>query len=149
LIFFQKTGRGYFPPSRVGWLKQVRDGFVQLDNYNPEYLPIFSRDVLKRIASGDESWDQMVPPQRLPAAAGCQDRPPPRFLRTQETVNSRRRHLSENQQPQTKVRRRLMRTLINSPLAKAFGVSRQPPLLRHSSFLRDRRRASAGKGLVS
>jgi hypothetical protein len=40
-----------------------RGSFVQLDNYNPKYLPIYSRDVLKRIASGDESWDQMVPPQ--------------------------------------------------------------------------------------
>ena len=40
-----------------------RGSFVQLDNYNPEYLAIFSRDVLKRIASGDESWDAMVPPQ--------------------------------------------------------------------------------------
>jgi hypothetical protein len=40
-----------------------RGSFVQLDNYNPKYLPIFSRDVLKRIAVGDESWDQMVPPQ--------------------------------------------------------------------------------------
>jgi len=36
---------------------------VQLDNYNPEYLTIFSRDVLKRIAAHDESWEQMVPPQ--------------------------------------------------------------------------------------
>src|SRR5437870_3229327 len=40
-----------------------RGSFVQLDNYNPKYLPIFSRDVLKRIATGDESWDEMVPPQ--------------------------------------------------------------------------------------
>jgi hypothetical protein len=40
-----------------------RGSFVQLDNYNPEYLQIFSRDVLKRIAEGDESWDQTVPPQ--------------------------------------------------------------------------------------
>jgi hypothetical protein len=40
-----------------------RGSFVQLDNFNPKYLPIFSRDVLKRIASGDESWDQMVPSQ--------------------------------------------------------------------------------------
>jgi hypothetical protein len=40
-----------------------RGSFVQLDNYNPEYLSIFSRDVLKRIASGDESWEPMVPPQ--------------------------------------------------------------------------------------
>src|SRR5438552_379294 len=40
-----------------------RGSFVQLDNFNPKYLPIFSRDVLKRIASGDETWDEMVPPQ--------------------------------------------------------------------------------------
>jgi len=40
-----------------------RGSFVQLDNYNPKYLPIFSRDVLKRIATGDESWEEMVPPQ--------------------------------------------------------------------------------------
>jgi len=40
-----------------------RGSFVHLDNFNPKYLPIFSRDVLKRIASGDESWDEMVPPQ--------------------------------------------------------------------------------------
>ena len=40
-----------------------RGSFVQLDNYNPKYLPIFSRDVLKRIATGDESWDEMVPTQ--------------------------------------------------------------------------------------
>ena len=40
-----------------------RGSFVQLDNYNPEFLPIFSRDVLKRIAEGDESWEKMVPPQ--------------------------------------------------------------------------------------
>lgn len=40
-----------------------RGSFVQLDNFNPKFLPIFSRDVLKRIASGDESWDEMVPAQ--------------------------------------------------------------------------------------
>jgi hypothetical protein len=40
-----------------------RGSFVQLDNFNPKYLAIFSRDVLKRIATGDESWDEMVPPQ--------------------------------------------------------------------------------------
>src|SRR5712671_8200538 len=38
-----------------------RGSFVQLDNFNPKFLPIFSRDVLKRIASGDETWDEMVP----------------------------------------------------------------------------------------
>ena len=36
---------------------------MQLDNSNPKYLSIFSRDVLKRIASGDENWDEIVPPQ--------------------------------------------------------------------------------------
>jgi hypothetical protein len=40
-----------------------RGSFVQLDNFNSKYLPIFSRNVLKRIATGDESWDEMVPPQ--------------------------------------------------------------------------------------
>jgi hypothetical protein len=40
-----------------------RGSFVQLDNYNPKYLTIFSRDVLKRIGSGDESWEEMVPPE--------------------------------------------------------------------------------------
>lgn len=40
-----------------------RGSFVHLDNYNPAYSSIFSRDVLKRIASGDESWEKMVPPQ--------------------------------------------------------------------------------------
>jgi hypothetical protein len=40
-----------------------RGSFVQFDNFNPKYLPIFSRDVLKRIAMGDETWDEMVPPQ--------------------------------------------------------------------------------------
>jgi len=40
-----------------------RGSFTQLDNYNPEYLHIFSRDVLKRIAARDESWEQMVAPE--------------------------------------------------------------------------------------
>jgi hypothetical protein len=38
-----------------------RGSFVDLDNYKPEYLPILSRDVLKRIGSGDEMWETMVP----------------------------------------------------------------------------------------
>jgi len=38
-----------------------RGSFVQLDNYKPEFLPIFSRDVLKRIAANDERWESMVP----------------------------------------------------------------------------------------
>jgi hypothetical protein len=40
-----------------------RGSFVHLDNYNPQYAHIFSRDVLKRIAAGDASWEKMVPPQ--------------------------------------------------------------------------------------
>ncbi|MDQ2815072.1 MAG: TonB-dependent receptor [Actinomycetota bacterium] len=38
-----------------------RGSFVNLDNFNPDYLPIFSRDVLRRIAANDESWETMVP----------------------------------------------------------------------------------------
>jgi len=40
-----------------------RGSFVHLDDYKPEYSSIFSRDVLKRIANGDPSWEHMVPPQ--------------------------------------------------------------------------------------
>ena len=43
-----------------GYLAE-RGSFVQLDNFNPDYLHVFSRDVLKRIAAGDESWEAMVP----------------------------------------------------------------------------------------
>ena len=38
-----------------------RGSFVNLDNYRPECLPIFSRDVLRRIAANDDSWEMMVP----------------------------------------------------------------------------------------
>ena len=38
-----------------------RGSFVDLDNYKPEYLPILSRDVLRRIAAGDTRWESMVP----------------------------------------------------------------------------------------
>jgi hypothetical protein len=43
-----------------GYLED-RGSFVPLDNYNPEYLSIFSRDALKKISSGDDSWKSMVP----------------------------------------------------------------------------------------
>jgi hypothetical protein len=33
----------------------------QLDNYKPEYLPIFSPDVLERIKRSDTQWETMVP----------------------------------------------------------------------------------------
>jgi hypothetical protein len=39
-----------------------RGSFVHLDCYRPDYLPILSRDVLRRIAAGDEEWQDMVPP---------------------------------------------------------------------------------------
>src|SRR5690349_12124168 len=38
-----------------------RGSFVHLDTYRPQYLPIFSRDVLRRIAANDNSWESMVP----------------------------------------------------------------------------------------
>jgi hypothetical protein len=38
-----------------------RGSFVNLDNFNPDFLPIFSRDVLRRIAADDPSWENMVP----------------------------------------------------------------------------------------
>lgn len=38
-----------------------RGSFVGLDNYKPDYLSILSRDVLRRIAAGDPTWESMVP----------------------------------------------------------------------------------------
>jgi hypothetical protein len=38
-----------------------RGSFVHLDCYRADYLPILSRDVLRRIAAGDEEWQAMVP----------------------------------------------------------------------------------------
>lgn len=38
-----------------------RGSFVDLDNYNPDVLDIFSRDVLAKISEGDSSWESMVP----------------------------------------------------------------------------------------
>ncbi|MEZ0274927.1 MAG: TonB-dependent receptor, partial [Roseimicrobium sp.] len=38
-----------------------RGSFVDLDNFNPAYLSIFSRDALKKIAAGDQTWKDMVP----------------------------------------------------------------------------------------
>ncbi|RYD44438.1 MAG: hypothetical protein EOP85_09450 [Verrucomicrobiaceae bacterium] len=43
-----------------GYLAE-RGSFVALDNFNPDYLSIFSRDVLKKIAEGNEAWKDMVP----------------------------------------------------------------------------------------
>ena len=40
-----------------------RGSFVNLDNFKSEYLSIFSRDVLKKIAAHDETWEEAVPPE--------------------------------------------------------------------------------------
>jgi len=32
-----------------------------IENYNPDFLPIRSRDVLARLQSGDSVWENMVP----------------------------------------------------------------------------------------
>jgi hypothetical protein len=39
----------------------MRGSFVPLDNFRADCLPIFSRDVLKKISSGDSTWESMVP----------------------------------------------------------------------------------------
>lgn len=42
----------------------VENRFIEgLRDYDEQCLPIFSRDVLKKIRSGDKSWEEMVPPQ--------------------------------------------------------------------------------------
>jgi len=38
-----------------------RGSFVDLDNYNPDVLNIFSRDLLTKISAGDSSWESGVP----------------------------------------------------------------------------------------
>jgi hypothetical protein len=40
-----------------------RGAIVQLENYDPRILHIFTPDVLRRIKSGDASWEDMVPPE--------------------------------------------------------------------------------------
>jgi hypothetical protein len=49
------------PLSKLYQYLADRGSFVHLDNFNPEYLHIFSRDVLARIAAGDPAWEKMVP----------------------------------------------------------------------------------------
>jgi hypothetical protein len=42
----------------------VDNGFIkQMENVNPAYLKIFSRDALRKIKAGDDSWEGMVPPE--------------------------------------------------------------------------------------
>jgi len=61
-----------------------RGSFVHLDNYRPEFLPIFSRDVLRRIAANDDSWEDMVPEQCAELAEHGGDRRPRRVGRVDE-----------------------------------------------------------------
>src|SRR4029453_18787490 len=44
------------PLSKLYQYLADRGSFVHLDNFNPEYLHIFSPDVLERIAAGDPAW---------------------------------------------------------------------------------------------
>jgi hypothetical protein len=50
------------PLAKLYGYLHARGSFVHLDNYNPDFLHIFSRDVLARIAGGDTAWEAMVPP---------------------------------------------------------------------------------------
>lgn len=38
-----------------------RGGISHLDNYSPDCLRVFSRDILKKITDCDDSWEEMVP----------------------------------------------------------------------------------------
>jgi hypothetical protein len=40
-----------------------RGSIVQLENYDPQILHIFTPEVLRRIKNGDASWEDMVPPE--------------------------------------------------------------------------------------
>ena len=52
------------PPLRELFNYLMEKGcLVQLDNYNPAYLPIFSRDVLQKIKVCDNTWTEAVPPE--------------------------------------------------------------------------------------
>jgi hypothetical protein len=42
----------------------MENHYIQgLREYNPAYLPMFSRDALQRLRAGDPSWETMVPAQ--------------------------------------------------------------------------------------
>ena len=38
-----------------------RGSIVPLENYDPSVLPILSREVFRRLKTGDSSWENMVP----------------------------------------------------------------------------------------
>ena len=50
------------PELRKLYAYLVERGCIEpLDNYNPAYLPIFSRDVIEQIQAGDPAWSNQVP----------------------------------------------------------------------------------------
>ena len=56
----------------------IRPEDGDLDDFNPEYLAIRSRDVLKHIQAGDAAWEEMVPPPvaaciRARGLLGCKE----------------------------------------------------------------------------
>jgi hypothetical protein len=42
-----------------------RGSFVHLNNYNPQLLNIFPRDVLKSLSEGSKDWESMVPAETV------------------------------------------------------------------------------------
>jgi hypothetical protein len=59
-----ETASSFDPGERLrGLYRHVLDrGMVRgLDNFNPAYSSVFSRDVLERIRLGDQRWEDMVP----------------------------------------------------------------------------------------
>ncbi|OJW09049.1 MAG: nicotinate-nucleotide adenylyltransferase [Planctomycetales bacterium 71-10] len=52
------------PPRLQGLYEHLcENGYIEsIDFYNRDYLRIFSRDVLRKIAERDPSWEEMVPP---------------------------------------------------------------------------------------
>jgi hypothetical protein len=59
------TGDTFPVPPRLSHLYQhlLANGFIEaIANFDPDLLPIRSRDVLAKIQAGDNSWEQLVPP---------------------------------------------------------------------------------------
>jgi hypothetical protein len=58
------TAEGFEAPPHLRHLYAhlVENHFVEsIRNYTPEFLPIYSGDVLAKIKSGDGSWEKLVP----------------------------------------------------------------------------------------
>ena len=40
----------------------MSNGFIRkIEDFREDYLPIFSRDALEKIRSGDDNWESMMP----------------------------------------------------------------------------------------